>query len=72
MSEIATLSGITEVYTRDVAARLMGLPLDRMGDVVVVSGRDAVIGRTPEYHDLKALNGGCDLTEVDTRRWCPW
>ena len=36
----------------------MGLPLDRMGDVVVVSGRDAVIGRTPEYHDLKALNGG--------------
>ena len=58
MSEIAALPGITEVYTRDVAARLMGLPLDRMGDVVVVSGRDAVIGRTPEYHDLKALNGG--------------
>jgi phosphonoacetate hydrolase len=26
--------------------------------LVVLSGRDVVLGRTPEYHDLKALQGG--------------
>jgi phosphonoacetate hydrolase len=26
--------------------------------MVVISGRDVVLGRTPEYHDLKALEGG--------------
>ncbi len=51
-------SGITEVHDRDTAARLMELPPDRMGDLVVCSGRDVVLGRTPEYHDLKALEGG--------------
>jgi len=55
---VATLPGITEVMSRDKAARLMELPADRMGDLVVCSGRDAVIGRTPAYHDLKAIEGG--------------
>ena len=36
----------------------MELPRDRMGDLVVASGRNVVLGRTPEYHDLKALHGG--------------
>jgi phosphonoacetate hydrolase len=36
----------------------MQLPPDRMGDFVVCSGRDVVLGRTPEYHDLKAIEGG--------------
>lgn len=55
---VATLPGITEVLPRDQAARRMELPPDRMGDLVVCSGRDAVIGRTPAYHDLKAIEGG--------------
>jgi phosphonoacetate hydrolase len=29
-----------------------------MGDIVVCSGRDVVLGRRPEYHDLNALEGG--------------
>jgi len=58
MKAISALPGITEVHTREAAARLMELPPDRMGDIVVVSGRDAVLGRTPAYHDLKALAGG--------------
>lgn len=49
--------GITECHERNVAARLLQLPEDRMGDLVVVSGRDVVVGRTPEYHDLGALHG---------------
>ena len=36
----------------------MELPSDRMGDLVVCSGRNVVLGRTPAYHDLKAIEGG--------------
>ena len=51
-------NGITEAYDRATAARLMELPPDRMGDLVVASGRDTVVGRTPEWHDLKAVAKG--------------
>ncbi|MSU63169.1 MAG: phosphonoacetate hydrolase [Pedosphaera sp.] len=50
--------GITEAHPRETAARLMELPADRMGDLVVCSGRDVVLGRTPDYHDLKAIESG--------------
>lgn len=49
---------ITEVYDRPTAARKLELPADRIGDLVVLSKRDAVIGRTPEHHDLGALRAG--------------
>jgi len=52
------LEGITEVYDRYTAARKLELPADRIGDIVVMSGRDVVIGRTPDYHNLSALEGG--------------
>ncbi len=51
------LPGVTEVYGRNAAEKL-DLPQDRLGDVVVIAGRDVVLGRTPEDHDLKALAGG--------------
>ncbi|HSJ04508.1 MAG TPA: phosphonoacetate hydrolase [Verrucomicrobium sp.] len=50
--------GVTECHLRAVGARLLELPEDRMGDLVVASGRDVVLGRTTEYHDLKAIEGG--------------
>lgn len=52
------LPGITEVLDQETAARLLELPRDRMGDLVVCSGRDVVIGRTPEWHDLKVVAEG--------------
>ena len=52
------LPGITEVLDQETAARLMELPRDRMGYLVVCSGRDVVIGRTPEWHDLSVIEGG--------------
>lgn len=55
---VSGLPGVTEVVERLIAARRMELPEDRMGDLVVCSGRDVVLGRTPEYHDLKAIEGG--------------
>jgi phosphonoacetate hydrolase len=52
------LPGVTEVYDRETAARKLELPADRLGDLVVLSGRDVVLGRTPAHHDLKMLEGG--------------
>lgn len=49
--------GITECHDRATAARLMELPEDRMGDLVVASGKDVVLGRSPDYHDLKSIAG---------------
>jgi phosphonoacetate hydrolase len=48
---------ITDVYDGATAARKLELPADRIGDLVVMSKRNVTIGRTPEYHDLKVLNG---------------
>ncbi len=52
---IGDLPGITEVHDRATAAKQLQLPSDRLGELIVISGRDVVLGRTPEYHDLKAV-----------------
>ncbi len=54
---LAQQPGITEVYDKQEAVRLLEQPADRTGDLVVMSGRDVVVGRRPEYHDLSALDG---------------
>ena len=51
------LPGVTEAYTRQVAAEKLELPADRIGDVVVLAARDHVIGKSPEDHDLSLLGG---------------
>ena len=56
-SWLAAQDGITEVHDRAMAVRLLEQPEDRTGDLVVISGRDVVVGRKPEYHDLSALDG---------------
>jgi phosphonoacetate hydrolase len=50
--------GVTEALERDCAARWMELPADRMGDLVVCSARNVVLGRTPQWHDLTVLENG--------------
>jgi len=52
------LDGITEVYTREQAVDKLELAPDRIGDLVVLSGRDVVVGKSPEHHDLSVLKGG--------------
>ena len=52
------LPGITEVYDRETAARKLELPIDRIGDLAVLSARDVVIGKTPEDHDLSHVASG--------------
>ncbi len=55
---LLSFDGVTEVWERNIAASKLELPVDRLGDLVVMSARDVVLGRTPEHHDLKALHGG--------------
>ncbi len=50
--------GVTEVLTRQQAALKLELPEDRIGDLVVLSGRHFVLGKSPEHHDLSVLHGG--------------
>jgi phosphonoacetate hydrolase len=53
-----SLDGVSEVWTRKHAAEKLQLPADRLGDLVAMSARDVVLGRTPDYHNLAALKGG--------------
>lgn len=54
---LSVQKGITEVHDKATATRLLEQPEDRIGDLVVMSGRDVVVGRRPKYHDLSALDG---------------
>ena len=55
-ARIAQLAGIESVLTRAQAAEKFELPPDRIGDLVVVSTRDTVIGTSRNRHDLSGLD----------------
>jgi phosphonoacetate hydrolase len=53
---VAALAGIETVLTRAEAAAQFELPSDRIGDLVVVSRQDTVIGTSRNRHDLSGLD----------------
>ncbi len=53
---IAAIPGIESVQTRAEAAVRFELPPERIGDLVVVSIRDTVIGTSRDRHDLSGLD----------------
>jgi len=53
---IAALPGIETVLPRAAAAARFELPPDRIGDLVVVSKLDTVIGTSRDRHDLSGLD----------------
>jgi phosphonoacetate hydrolase len=53
---IAALPGIELVLARSAAAARFELPPERIGDLVVVSQQDTVIGTSRERHDLSGLD----------------
>jgi len=55
LDRIAALPGIESVHTRDSAAEHFELPPDRIGDLVVVSRQDTVIGTSVARHDFSVL-----------------
>ena len=52
-----TLPGVAEALPREAAAAKLELPADRLGDLVVLSTRNWVLGRSAEHHDLAMLGG---------------
>ncbi len=55
---IAGLEGVDSCHERDQGCVLLGLPPDRMGDLIVISGgasKSKVIGTSADRHDLSAL-----------------
>jgi phosphonoacetate hydrolase len=55
---LRSLPGVELVLDRDEAAARFSLPPDRIGDLVVLGGRHATLGRTPAWHDLSAVGKG--------------
>ena len=55
-TRIAGLAGIDVALDRATACARFELPPDRMGDVVVVSRRDVVVGTSAARHDLSGLD----------------
>jgi phosphonoacetate hydrolase len=54
--QVAALAGVDVVLDRAEAAARFELPPDRIGDLVVVSRRDVVLGTSAERHDLSGLD----------------
>ncbi len=54
-ARLAALPGIEVVLPREAAAERFELPADRIGDLVVVSERSAVLGTSASRHDLSQL-----------------
>jgi phosphonoacetate hydrolase len=52
---IAALPGIEAVLSRSEAATRFELPVDRIGDLVIVSRQDTAIGTSQSRHDLSGL-----------------
>ena len=49
------MPGIEAVYDRKEGCRVFELPEDRLGDLIVVSGKSKVIGTSADRHDLSQL-----------------
>ncbi len=55
-ARVQALPSMAAVLTRDEGCRRFELPPDRMGDLIAVSERDAVIGTAVARHDLSGLD----------------
>jgi phosphonoacetate hydrolase len=54
---IESLEGVEQVWTAENVAKELEQPLDREGDLAVVSDKKTVIGGSKKNHDLSALKG---------------
>ncbi|MDR2332976.1 MAG: phosphonoacetate hydrolase [Burkholderiaceae bacterium] len=56
IARLAELPGIELALTREEAASRFELPADRIGDIVVVSEKNTVVGTSRSRHDLSGLD----------------
>lgn len=57
LDRLSTIPGITDALDKVTACARFELPLDRMGDVVVLSDAHTALGKSPKEHDLSLLEG---------------
>ncbi|OED34777.1 phosphonoacetate hydrolase [Chromatiales bacterium (ex Bugula neritina AB1)] len=55
IASLAAIDGMLEVVSKADAVERFDLPEDRIGDIVMISGENKVIGTSEEGHDLAAL-----------------
>jgi phosphonoacetate hydrolase len=55
---LGSIPGVEMVLTREEAATRFRLPLDRIGDLVVLGDKETTFGRTPAWHDLSGVKTG--------------
>jgi phosphonoacetate hydrolase len=53
--ELAGVPGVSTVLTRDEACARFELPGDRIGELVVIAGRNTALGTTPSRHDISGF-----------------
>ncbi len=56
IDKLKQVDGIDLALPRQVGCERFELPPDRIGDIVVVAGRQKVLGTAPEKHDLSGLD----------------
>lgn len=56
MKYLESLEGVELVLSKEAAAARFELPIDRIGDLVVISKRDIVLGTAASRHDLSGLD----------------
>lgn len=56
IARLSALAGVEVVLDRAAAAARFELPPDRIGDIVIVSQRDTVLGTAAARHDLSGLD----------------
>ncbi len=54
---VRSIDGVESVYDKETACRLLDLPADREGDVVVISTVGVCVGGSEKDHDLSGLEG---------------
>jgi phosphonoacetate hydrolase len=55
-ARLAEMAGLEIVLDREAACERFDLPPDRVGEIVVVSARDVVVGSSARRHDLSGLD----------------
>lgn len=55
LERLSDLEGVDTVLTAEQAAQQFDLPRDRIGDLVLITGKHTVVGTTPARHDLSEL-----------------
>jgi phosphonoacetate hydrolase len=57
ISLVRGLAGVEVACDKETAARMFDLPIDREGDVVVISDARTCIGMTPDKHEMNGIAG---------------